>query len=191
MFFAFHYSPPIYSQLASSLILLIVMSFFFLLDNVWYRSCMLGRQLDGVKKRMAYITCFKSQYIAQPSFASSGLASTSFDFWHYRLGHIPTSKQYILHSSCPSIYVFSQTYCEICHFAKQQRSFTLKIIHSDIWGPSPVTIKGFKILPCYCRLFKSLYMSHEKSSWYPYVFTKFIYSCSYSIQYSNQSLKIR
>nr|GEW40524.1 retrovirus-related Pol polyprotein from transposon TNT 1-94 [Tanacetum cinerariifolium] len=74
--------------------------------------------------------------------------------WHYRLGHMGEkgmknlAKKGLIKVSC------NLEFCEHCVFGKQKRvSFSLGIhrtrdaldyIHSDLWGPSPVTSRGGK-----------------------------------------------
>ena len=74
--------------------------------------------------------------------------------WHYRLGHMgekgmnTLAKKGLIKVSC------NLEFCEHCVFGKQKRvSFSsgihrtkdaLDYIHSDLWGPSPVTSRGGK-----------------------------------------------
>ncbi|GKA89097.1 retrovirus-related pol polyprotein from transposon TNT 1-94 [Tanacetum coccineum] len=90
-------------------------------------------------------------------YGSAGVATSKaslddFKLWHYHLGHMGEkgmknlAKKDLIKVSC------NLEFCEHCVFGKQKRvSFSpgiqrmrdaLDYIHSDLWGPSPVTSRG-------------------------------------------------
>lgn len=102
-----------------------------------------GRETDGL-------------YIFEPQVPSSLTCSSSsspLDV-HCRLGH-PSLQN--LKKLCPEFSYLPSLQCESCQFAKHQRihlsprvsnkraSSPFELVHSDVWGPCPVTSKlGFK-----------------------------------------------
>ncbi|GJX19222.1 retrovirus-related pol polyprotein from transposon TNT 1-94 [Tanacetum coccineum] len=86
--------------------------------------------------------------------ATSKASLDDSKLWHYRLGHMGEkgmknlAKKGLIKVSC------NLEFCEHCVFGKQKRvSFSpgihrtrdaLDYIHSDLWGPSPVTSRGGK-----------------------------------------------
>ena len=85
------------------------------------------------------------------SFACSSILSSVEA--HCRLGH-PSLR--VLKKLCPQFRNLSSFNCESCHFAKHHRSLLrprinkrtesiFELVHSDVWGPCPVTSKaGFR-----------------------------------------------
>lgn len=80
---------------------------------------------------------------------------TSTEVWHRRLGHPASSTFQKLSSALLLNGKISHTFCEYCKLAKScklsfpsSETFTtapLEIIHSDVWGPSPMlSITGYK-----------------------------------------------
>jgi hypothetical protein len=65
--------------------------------------------------------------------------------WHFRLGHLSTSRMAYMHLEFPFIDVDNKATCDVCHYAKQrklpfQSSFNkaskpFGLLHFDIWGP--------------------------------------------------------
>ena len=78
-------------------------------------------------------------------------AISSFDVWHYRLGHLSSHRLMILNEKILylKIQLPSNHDCDIYHFAKQRRlpyslspnnaSQIFELIHFDIWGPFGTT----------------------------------------------------
>jgi hypothetical protein len=76
---------------------------------------------------------------------TASLKDSSSDLWHYRLGHLSSSRLSLLHSLVPSISVDSNKVCNVCPMAKQHHlSFPVSntvsrspfdLVHIDIWGP--------------------------------------------------------
>jgi hypothetical protein len=77
---------------------------------------------------------------------SVSVKDPSTDLWHYRLGHLSSSRINLLHSLFPQqIQVDSNNVCNICPLAKQRKlsfpisqnssKFPFELIHCDIWGP--------------------------------------------------------
>ena len=75
------------------------------------------------------------------------------DLWHAPLGHPSLSHLQLLASQCHLGSVqFQKIDCTSCHFGKQTKlpfnksdsisSDPFGLIHSDIWGPTPVPIGG-------------------------------------------------
>ena len=87
-----------------------------------------------------------------PKFIACSGAVTPFEA-HCRLGH-PSFP--ILKKLCPQFSSMSSLDCESCQFAKHHRlsssprvnkraNAPFELVHSDVWGPCPVTSKpGFK-----------------------------------------------
>lgn len=79
----------------------------------------------------------------------------TFDLWHFRLGHVPSSKIQQLSSIDSSIKTTSNDHCSVCPLAKHKRlpfpssttttTRIFDIIHVDVWGPfATPTLKGQK-----------------------------------------------
>ena len=80
-------------------------------------------------------------------------SSSSFYLWHSRLGHVSSSRLRFLASTraLGNLKTCDISYCSGCKLAKFSAlpfnqsiyvSFSpFDLIHSDVWGPSPVTIK--------------------------------------------------
>jgi hypothetical protein len=92
---------------------------------------------------------------------AASLKNPSSDLWHYRLGHLSTSRQNLLHALIPSISVDSNKVCNVCPMAKQRHlpfpvSTTVSkspfdLVHVDIWGPFSVqSINGLTFLFHHC-----------------------------------------
>jgi hypothetical protein len=70
--------------------------------------------------------------------------------WHFRLGHLSSSRITLLQSQFPFIHNNSSAVCDICHFAKHRKlpyvhsyhkaNKIFDLIHFDIWGP--ISIKS-------------------------------------------------
>ena len=95
---------------------------------------------------------------ALPSvFTSSCNVASSLDLWHKRLGHCayPIVKKILLKCNLPSTSMKSDFLCDSCCIAKShklpyspsltQYTAPLELIHSDLWGPAPITSRnGFR-----------------------------------------------
>ena len=91
-----------------------------------------------------------------PSQVVSIVATTttsSPDLWHARLGHLSLSHLQLLASKDHLGSIQFQNFdCTSCHFGKKTKlpfnksdsfsSAPFDLIHSDIWGPTPIPIKG-------------------------------------------------
>jgi len=92
-------------------------------------------------------------YLVQPDSVSSvssafSISNVSEDIWHYRLGHLSSSRLNLLHASVPDISINSKHVCTICPLAKHKRlpfpisnsvsDFPFELLHCDIWGPFSV-----------------------------------------------------
>ena len=102
---------------------------------------------------------------------------TSNDVWHFRLGHISTSRINLLHSIVPDIECNPNAVCSVYPLAKQRKlSFLIStsksdsvfdMVHCDIWGPFSVeSINGSRffltIVDDYSR-YTWIYLLHSKS----------------------------
>jgi hypothetical protein len=78
----------------------------------------------------------------------SSLSTTSLPnsaLWHFRLGHLSTSRMSSMNLDFPFIDVDNKATCDVCHYAKQKKlpfhsSFNkadklFELLHFDIWGP--------------------------------------------------------
>jgi hypothetical protein len=105
------------------------------------------------------------------------LKNPSSDLWHFRLGHLSTSKLNLLHTLVPSISADSNNVCNVCPMAKQRHlPFPISnivshkpfdLVHVDIWGPFSVqSINGsrffFTIVDDFSR-YTWIYLMHSKS----------------------------
>jgi hypothetical protein len=82
------------------------------------------------------------------------LSSSSFYLWHSRLGHVLSSHLRFLASigALENLKTYDISDCSGCKLTKFSalpfnRSISVSsspfdLIHSDVWGPSPVAIKG-------------------------------------------------
>ena len=99
--------------------------------------------------------------------ADTGSALSLLHQWHRRLGHPSFGILEKLFPSLAKQCSRSQFLCEACELAKHKRSFyapvnhrsdsPFMVIHSDVWGPSPVTsLSGYRwfvtFIDCYSRV---------------------------------------
>lgn len=112
----------------------------------------LGESRDG----LYYLTqtnkeCASSNYNISSIFSSANNVHIPENaIWHFRLGHLSSSRIALLHSQFPFIVNDSSSVCDICHFAKHRKlpfvhSYhkaikCFDLIHFDIWGP--ISIKS-------------------------------------------------
>jgi len=102
---------------------------------------------------------------------STSIKASSFpaDLWHYRLGHLSSSRLNLLHNLVPSIPCDSNNTCTVCPLAKQHKlpfvhsnsvtCFSFDLIHCDIWGPFPTTsING-------SNFFLTIVDDHSRFTW--------------------------
>jgi hypothetical protein len=79
---------------------------------------------------------------------AASLSTTSLPhsaLWHFRLGHLSTSRISSMTSEFPFIDVDNKATCDVCHYAKQKKlpfhtsfkkaSKPFELLHFDIWGP--------------------------------------------------------
>ena len=99
--------------------------------------------------------------------------------WHQRLGHISEKQFVILHKQklLPNLKDVKVEFCEHCVYGKQKRQAfgtgihntkeILEYVHSDVWGPSPITSLSGRLyyvsfIDDYSR-YAWVYMLHAKS----------------------------
>jgi len=99
------------------------------------------------------------------------LSSSSFYLWHSRLGHVSSSRLRFLASTgaLGNLKTYDISDCSGCKLAKFSalpfnRSISVSsspfdLIHSDVWGPSPVAIKGGS------RYYVSFIDNHTRYCW--------------------------
>ena len=89
-------------------------------------------------------------------------ADANSNLWHQRLGHISEKGMKTLMSKgkLPNLKNVDVGLCEDCIFGKQKKvSFTkigktpkaerLELVHTDVWGPSPVFISSRLLVLCH------------------------------------------
>jgi Integrase core domain/GAG-pre-integrase domain len=123
----------------------------------------------------------KGQYILEDSIvrtSSCGLGSfisESLELLHYRLGHLHPKKLCMLFPELPL--TKEEFRCTVCVRAKQIMShypdvkshstIPFEIVHSDIWGPFPVTsVFGYKYYVCFvddCSHYTTIFLIKSKS----------------------------
>src|SRR5438270_6556877 len=119
-----------------------------------------GRKIEaGRKEHGLYVL----EYLHLPlsAFPAISLSATS-ELWHHRLGHLSDARLRTLSTSgvLGNISSISSNKCETCRFAKQiATSFSssdhisnacFDLVHSDVWGPSPVSsISGYAYYICF------------------------------------------
>jgi hypothetical protein len=82
----------------------------------------------------------------------SSLSTTTLSasaLWHFRLGHLSTSRMSSMHLEFPFIDVDNKATCDVCHYAKQRKlpfhssfnkaSKPFELLQFDIWGPIAIT----------------------------------------------------
>lgn len=80
---------------------------------------------------------------------------SSVNVWHQRLGHPSASSLQHIMKALPINGSSSLSFCEQCQFGKSHKlpflhsvfasSRPLELVHSDVWGPSPiVSVSGFR-----------------------------------------------
>jgi len=99
------------------------------------------------------------------------LSSSSFYLWHSRLGHVSSSRLRFLASTgaLGNLKTYDISDCSRCKLAKfstlpfnrsiSVSSSSFDLIHSDVWGPSPVAIKGGS------RYYVSFIDNHTRYCW--------------------------
>ena len=114
-------------------------SFFLVKDQVTRRTLLKGENKHGLYH---FLFTSKAAFLTSPS-------TESFDLWHSRLGHPHrqvlnkiAQQQHIPLSSAPSSPCQS---CQLGKFSKlpfasveHKTSAPFQILHSDVWGPSPI-----------------------------------------------------
>jgi hypothetical protein len=108
--------------------------------------------LDELKVSVVVVTAATTT-VDLSSFRLS-LSSSSFYLWHSRLGHVSSSRLRFLASTgaLGNLKTCDIFYCSGCKLTKFSalpfnRSISVSsspfdLIHSDVWGPSPVATKG-------------------------------------------------
>jgi len=99
------------------------------------------------------------------------LLSSSFYLWHSRLGHVSSSRLRFLASTgvLGNLKTCDIFYCSGCNLAKfsalpfnqsiSVSSSPFDLIHSNVWGPSPISIKGGS------RYYVSFIDDHTRYCW--------------------------
>jgi hypothetical protein len=96
-------------------------------------------------------TCASSNHSNLQLFPSANNACIPDSaLWHFRLGHLSSSRLALLQSHFPFIHNNPNSVCDICHFAKHRKlpfvhsyhkaNKFFDLIHFDIWGP--ISIKS-------------------------------------------------
>ncbi|KAL5752556.1 hypothetical protein ACOSQ2_023063 [Xanthoceras sorbifolium] len=115
---------------------------------------------------------------SQVASAAATTATSSPDLWHARLGHPSLSRLQLLASQGHFGSIQFQKFdCTSCHFGKQTKlpfnnsvsfsSAPFDLIHSDIWGPSPIPTEGgsryFVIFVDDFSRYTWIYLLHHRS----------------------------
>ena len=103
----------------------------------------------GKKTGTLYMTSSPKDTIAVAN------ASTDTSLWHYRLGHISEKGMRMMLSKekLPELKSIDFDMCESCILGKQKivsflkigrtpKAEKLELVHTDLWGPSPVASLG-------------------------------------------------
>jgi hypothetical protein len=94
---------------------------------------------------------------------------SSFDLWHYRLGHPSTKVLKHVATIFPYVQIQDNKICDSCHFAKLHRlpfpsstSYSLNafdMVHVDIWGPLAInSVNGYSY-------FLTIVDDHTRHTW--------------------------
>ena len=139
----------------NSLKIIIVSSYLIHLASLYRTACPRGF-FFRVAVRMGSIHFGTSSSLLQPTAPTVFFGErSSIDVWHKRLGHPSSSSlQHLLHD-IPIRGTSSMSFCDHCQYGKSHKlpfpispsvsSQPLEIVHSDVWGPSPVlSVNGFK-----------------------------------------------
>ncbi|WVY96787.1 hypothetical protein V8G54_028938 [Vigna mungo] len=106
----------------------------------------------NLKEGLFHLTIGKER---NPSTNNTTTTINNSNLWHFRLGHLSSSRLNALNQKFPFISKDSHEICDICHLAKQKKlpyspsssrcSKIFELIHMDIWGPfSKTSIHGHK-----------------------------------------------
>jgi hypothetical protein len=160
--------------------LIFLAGFCFIQNLLTWKTIGLGEEKSGLFHLIMQADhALHSASITSTDHASSSLPfkDASNDVWHFRLGHISTSRINLLHSLVPAIECNPKAVCSVCPLAKQRKlSFPVSssksnsvfdIVHCDIWGPFSVeSINGSRffltIVDDYSR-YTWIYLLHSKS----------------------------
>jgi hypothetical protein len=128
--------------------LIFLAGFCFIQNLLTWKTIGLGEEKSGLFHLIMQADhALHSASITSTDHASSSLPfkDASNDVWHFRLGHISTSRINLLHSLVPAIECNPKAVCSVCPLAKQRKlSFPVSssksnsvfdIVHCDIWGP--------------------------------------------------------
>jgi hypothetical protein len=107
--------------------------------------------------------------ISNSAVSATSIKNVSDDIWHYRLGHVSSSRMHLLHQYIPAMVVNKNNVCTICPLAKQRKlsfdvsqshtNFLFDLIHCDIWGPFSVkSTTG-------CSYFLTIVDDHSRFTW--------------------------
>jgi hypothetical protein len=102
-------------------------------------------------------------------FSVLSINNVSDDLWHYRLGHLSSSRLAIFHKFVPVISVNPNHICTVCPLAKQKRlpfvdsnsvsNIIFDLIHCDIWGPFSVKSTNNS------QYFLTIFDDHSRYTW--------------------------
>jgi hypothetical protein len=110
-------------------------------------------------------------------FSALSINNVSDDIWHYRLGHLSSSRLALLHKYVPAISINPDHICTVCPLSKQKHlpffdihfvsHFIFELIHCDIWGPLSVKSTNgsqyfLTIVDDHCR-YTWVFLMHHKS----------------------------
>jgi hypothetical protein len=153
--------------------LIFIANYCFIQNLVTWKTIGVGEERGG----LFYLMQAPKANATSSRVLIASLKNPSSDLWHFRLGHLSTSRLNLLHTLVPSISADSNNVCNVCPMAKQRhlpfpisntvshRPFDL--VHVDIWGPFSVqSINGSRffltIVDDFSR-YTWIYLMHSKS----------------------------
>ncbi|KAI3412713.1 uncharacterized protein J3R85_017059 [Psidium guajava] len=126
-------------------------------DSSCFVQDRLSGQMIGKGSRRDGLYTMQHLHLPSSSLPVPVLATVDLARWHQRLGHIASSRLTVLHKqgALGPVSFDSLPPCSICPLAKQsakpfpisnsRSSAIFDLIHSDVWGPAPLSSKsGFK-----------------------------------------------
>ena len=160
-------------------------------------------QILGTGRKVGRLFELTSLHISS-SPVSAAVTSVSPSYqWHLRLGHASASKLRVLASRGLLDSVKLESFdCLHCHLAKQptlsfhnsnsSTTFPFQLIHSDIWGPSPVaSINGYRyfvlFIDDYSRFTWVYFMKHKSELCQ--IYKNFVVMIKTQFSYTIQTLR--
>ena len=99
-----------------------------------------AEKIDGL-----YHLILSSKLAISSSLNNVSVTIPSSALWHFRLGHLSSTRLEKLHASFPFIDVDKNSICDVCHYAKHKKlpfnnsfnhaSHLFDLVHFDVWGP--------------------------------------------------------